>query len=377
VSQFGRVAIVHDWLTGMRGGEAVLEAIIDLFPDADLFSLLHVPGSVSPKISSRLKGTSWLQNIPGIGSKYRHFLPILPQAAESLDFTGYQFIISSSHCVAKGIRKPQGAVHISYIHAPMRYMWDRFDDYFGVGRSSLAVRLAAMAFRPLLQNWDRRVSQADRVDGLIANSQFIAQQIKNHYGRDSTVIYPFTDPERFSRPRDPKPPYLMVGAFAPNKRVDLAVKAFSELRLPLRIVGKGQEEIKLRQMAGPTVEFLGSCSNEQIAEEFSRCRAFIFPGVEDFGITPIEALSAGAPVIAYGAGGVLETVTAQTGLFFDSPSVDSLKEAILKFESAPHSWSESDCRARGGQFTQERFKREFMKFAAETKSRRAAEVYLG
>lgn len=355
-----KVALVHDWLTGMRGGEYVLEAIAEAFPRSDLFTLLYVPGKVSPVLTTLKRHTSILQKVPFAEKRYRSFLPLMPWMAERFDLRGFDLVISSSHCVAKGIRKDPGAVHVSYVHAPMRYIWDRYDDYFGPGRASLPVRFAARAVRSRLQRWDRGVSGADRVDLLIANSAFIAEQIRNAYGREAKVIHPFADLDRFRITRQTGRNYLMVTAFAPYKRVDLAIEAFNRLKLPLLIVGSGQEQARLEKLAGPTIEFLGPLSNAAIADLFSKCRAFVFPGVEDFGITPIEAMAAGAPVIAYGEGGALETVTPETGVFFKPQTVEALMEAVMKLESGQIVIDERTCRARAAHFSRERFQSEFM-----------------
>ena len=354
-----KVALIHDWLTGMRGGEYVLEGIAELYPTADIFTLVYVPEKISRKISSHRIHMSWLQKIPGAVERYRHFLPLMPKMIESFDLSGYDLIISSSHCVAKGIKKPLGATHISYVHAPMRYIWDRYDEYFGPGKASLPVRLAATLVRSALQKWDRKASSVENVDYLIANSQFIADQIKNCYERDAQVIHPFADLSRFSGPRRHGPEYLMVGAFAPYKRVDIAIEAFNQLGLPLVIIGGGQDDERLKKLAGPHVQFLGLRSNEEIAEWYSRCRALIFPGVEDFGITPLEAMAAGAPVIAFNAGGARETVTAQTGILFEQQTVQSLKQAVMKLERGEVQISEKDCRDRAALFSKQRFQSEF------------------
>ena len=355
-----RVALVHDWLTGMRGGEAVLEAIAELFYRADLFTLIYVPGSVSPPLTTLKRHTSWLQKIPGAESRYRYFLPLMPKAIESFDLTGFDLVISTSHCVAKGVRKPKGAVHVSYVFAPMRYIWNRYEDYFGPGKASPITRLAASSVRKYLQDWDKRSSASDRVDMLIGDSHYIATQIQNNYERDAKVIYAFSDLSRFTLPRIPGKNYLMVGAFAPYKRVDLAIEAFNRLKLPLLIVGTGQEEKKLKAMAGPTIDFLGPLSNKGIAELYSKCRGFIFPGVEDFGITPLEAMASGAPVIALGEGGAAETVTSKTGILFYPQTVEALMEAVLKIENGKVQIQESDCRERAREFSKERFQKELI-----------------
>jgi glycosyltransferase involved in cell wall biosynthesis len=354
-----RIALVHDWLTGMRGGEYVLEAIAELFPKAELFTLLYIPGRIAPILTTLKRHTSWLQKVPGAEYKYRNFLPLMPSMIEKFDLSGFDLVISSSHCVAKGIRKPPGAVHVSYVHAPMRYMWDRYDEYFGPGRSSPHVRLAAKLLRKRLQEWDRKSSSPDRIDCLIANSQFVAGQIKAHYGRDAQTIYPFADLSRFRHPRQTGRSYLMVTAFAPYKRVDIAIEAFNRLKLPLVIVGSGQDQARLKKIAGLTIDFVGGLSNAAIADLYAKCKALIFPGIEDFGITPVECMAAGAPVIALGEGGAAETVLPTTGLFFYPQTVEALMAAVQKMENKEVIIEESSCRKRAAEFSKERFQEEF------------------
>jgi glycosyltransferase involved in cell wall biosynthesis len=360
-----KVALVHDWLTGMRGGESVLEAIAELFPQAELFTLLCTPDRISPALQKLPRHVSWLNYVPGIEQRYRYFLPLMPAAIERFDLSAFDLIVSSSHCVAKGVRKAPGAIHVSYVHAPMRYIWERYDDYFGVTRASAKVRFAARMVRERLQRWDRLASAEGRVDRLVANSRFVAGQIERAYGREAEVIHPFVDLSRFTRPRQEGLDYLMVGAFAPNKRVDIAIEAFNRLKLPLLIVGAGQEEAKLRERADSTVRFLGPLGNEAIADLYSRCRAFIFPGIEDFGITPLEAMAAGAPVIAYAEGGACETVTDKTGILFKPQTVEALMTAVMKMERKEARFSEADCRARAAEFTRERYQRELMQVIRE------------
>jgi glycosyltransferase involved in cell wall biosynthesis len=361
-----RVALVHDWMTGMRGGEYVFEAIADLFPKSELFTLLYVPASVSPTITAMKRHVSPLQKMPGAEKRYRHYLPLMPRWIEKFDLSQFDLVISSSHCVAKGVRKAPDAVHVSYVHAPMRYMWDRYDDYFGPGRSSAPVRLAASLLRKRFQDWDRSVSQADRVDTLIGNSQFIADQIEAAYGRKAQVIYPFADSSRFNRARQPGKSYLMVGAFAPYKKIELAIEAFNRLKLPLLIVGSGQEKQRLQKLAGPTVDILGSLSNDAIADLYAKCKAFIFPGKEDFGITPVEAMAAGAPVIAFGEGGAAESVSAEAGLLFRPQTVEALMEAVMKIESGAFKADEMKCRAQAAKFTREHFQQELSRAIHQT-----------
>jgi len=365
-----KVALVHDWLNGMRGGEIVFEALLDLFPNADVFTLIYNPGSLSPSLRKKLSRTrvhtSWMNRFEFTRQKYRQLLPLLPFAIRSLDIYPYDLVISSSHCVAKGVKKHPGAFHLSYIHAPMRYMWDRFDDYFGKGRILFFFRWIAILLRPLMQAWDRRTAQKDRVDVLLANSKFISEQIQRCYGRDSKVVYPFANLERFQKPRNRGNYYLMVGAFAPYKRTDLAIEAFARLGLPLKIVGSGQDEARLlalkNKLGAQNIEFIasGDANNERIESLYSECKAFIFPGKEDFGITPLEAMASGAPVIAFNEGGASETVTNETGILFQPQTIDALVNAVMDVESGRKKFAEEACRSRAKFFTQERFKKEIL-----------------
>ncbi len=362
-----KIALVHDWLTGMRGGEYVLEAISEVFPKADLFTLLAQPKKISPLLTAMKTKTSLLQAVPGIEDSYRKFLPVMPWVIERFDLSKYDLIISSSHCVAKGVRKSPKAVHISYVHAPMRYIWDRFEDYFGEGRTSPVMRWAAARLRKPLQNWDRSVSTPERVDHFIANSRYIAAQIQSAYGREAEVIHPFADLSRFVLPRKPGNYYLMVGAFAPNKRVDIAIEAFNRLRLPLWIVGSGQDQKRLQSLAGSTIKFLGHLDNDEIDRLYAECKAFVFPGLEDFGITPLEAMASGAPVVAYGLGGVLDSIVpGETGIFFEPQTPDALVEAIQKIEQGQIQWNEKDCRARAQIFSRPRFQAEMVRSIFKT-----------
>lgn len=356
-----RVAVVHDWLNGMRGGEAVLEAILELYPKAEIFTLICEPDKISEKIKAHKIHTSHIQNLPGGVKNYRHFLPMMPKAIESFDLRGFDLIISSSHCVAKGIRKPQSAVHVSYVHSPMRYIWDRFEDYFGSGRASLPVRIAANVLRGKLQKWDRRTSSKENIDLILANSKFISNRILEFWGRDSRVVHPFVELSRFQKPRKQKDFYLVFGAFAPYKRVDLAIEAFRNLQLPLVVAGGGQDLERIRGLVKDTrIELIADPSNAEVERLYSECRAMVFPGIEDFGITPLEAMAAGAPVIAIDAGGVKETVTPETGLFFTEQTVESLSSAILKLERGEFKPSEAACRRRAADFSRTRFQREFL-----------------
>jgi glycosyltransferase involved in cell wall biosynthesis len=333
-----RAVLVHDWLTGMRGGEKVLEAFCNLFPDAPIHTLLHLKGKVSPLIESHPIRTSFLQRMPLAAKRYRHYLPLFPRAAESLKLPPADLVLSSSHCVAKGVKAPPGATHVSYVHTPMRYVWDLYEDYFGPGRGGLA-RWVMPFFRGGLQRWDVRTAAS--VDHFIANSAHVAQRIKRHYGRDSTVIHPPVEAERFAPVEEPEDYYLVLSALAPYKRVDLAVRACTRLGYRLKVAGTGPEEARLKELAGPKVEFLGWQPDEALPELYAKARAFIFPGEEDFGITPLESMASGRPVVAFGKGGALETVMGTggtegrpaTGRFFYEQSEDALAAALQEVEA--------------------------------------------
>jgi len=345
-----RVALVHDWLTGMRGGEKVLEVLANLFPAADIFTLVHLRGQVSPAIEKHKIITSPLQKIPGIDRYYRHLLPVMPWAIEQLDFSGYDLLISTSHCVAKGAMPAPSARHWCYCHTPMRYIWDQFDAYFGPG-SPFLTRLAMTAVRPYLQGWDLKTTP--RVHQFIANSENVRARIRRIYKREAKVIYPPVDVSFYSQPPLDRAEdfYLMVSAFAPYKRIDLAVKAFNRLRKPLVIIGEGQENQRLRAMAGPNIRFLGWLQAEQLRSYYARARALIFPGEEDFGIVPVEAMAAGCPVIAFRKGGALETVDQEGGLFFEQQTPEDLIAAITQLDTHPP--DRSDVRKHAIRFSRE------------------------
>ena len=359
-----KVALIHDWLTGMRGGEKVLEVFCELYPNADLYTLLHVPGSCSPRIEGMRIRTSFIQKLPDVARNYRRYLPLFPHAIESFDLSSYDVVISSSHCVAKGVITPPSATHVSYIHTPMRYMWDQFGEYFGAGKAGPVTRLAAQVAGPFLRAWDEASSM--RVDRYLANSNQVAERIRKRYRRDAVVIYPPVDLAKFKLvPREQRGDfYLMVGAFAPYKRVDLAIEAFRQLGRPLKIVGAGQVGPDIARIAKGNVELLGPRSDDEIAHLYARCRAFVFPGEEDFGITPLEAQASGRPVIAFGKGGALETVVGlgpsdarPTGVFFPTQSVESVIEAVKRLEANEHRFDPHVARANAETFDRPHFKR--------------------
>jgi glycosyltransferase involved in cell wall biosynthesis len=311
-----KVALIHDWITGMRGGERCLEAFVRMYPEADIFTLIHVPGSTSPLIDARVKATSFLNRIPGIRRVYRAFLPLYPLAIRSLDLSGYDLVISLSHAAAKNARVPNGVSHICYCFTPMRYIWDQAPAYF---RGPVMFFLQPVLF--YLRWWDRKGAKG--VTEFVGISSFVTARVRKFYGRRAAVIAPpvrmATEVDRTLSPGErrffedhPEPFFLCAGALVPYKRIDVAIRAFNELGLPLWIVGKGPELDTLRAQAGDSIRFLGHVSEAFLWECYRRCRALVFPGIEDFGIVPIECLASGRPVVAVQAGGVAESVPGVT-----------------------------------------------------------------
>ncbi len=353
-SSFGRVAVIHDWLTGMRGGESVLEAILDAVPGADLFTLFHFPGSVSKKIESRRIVTSFLQPVARRVSDYRKLLPLFPASVRGWDFSGYDTVISSSHCVAKSI-DPAGRPHLCYCHTPMRYIWDRFDDYFP--RSRPLMRAAGRVAAAGLRTWD--VETARGVTHFLANSHFVRDRIAKFYRRDAEVVHPFVDEEFLEPPiidrRDDF--HLVVSALVPYKNVELAVAACQESGRKLVVIGGGPLLDRLSSRSSPNVRFLGSVQRSSVIDHMARARSLILPGIEDFGITPLEAMALGTPVVALEGGGVLDTIEpGRTGIFFDAPVVQSLRKALGEVEAAE--WDRAALRGAAAGFSRDRFSRE-------------------
>jgi glycosyltransferase involved in cell wall biosynthesis len=336
-----RIALVHDWLTGMRGGERVLEALLDLLDgDIEIFTLLHVPGAVSPRIESFPIHTSFVGAMPAARTLYRYYLPLFPAAIERFDLSGFDLVVSSSHCVAKGAQPADGVKHVCYCHTPMRYVWDQYEAYFGPGRAGRVLRLAAPPFARRLRRWD--VQSCDRVDAFVANSAFVRERIRRYWQRDAEVVHPPVDVDRFTPAVSRDEFYLIVSALVSYKRVDIAVDAFNRLKKRLVIVGDGPELARLQNRAEANVIFRGRLPDEEVAELMAHCRAFVLPGEEDFGIAAVEAQAAGAPVIALGRGGARETVVDAgldgdppadaTGIFFPEPDPIWLARAIERFE---------------------------------------------
>jgi glycosyltransferase involved in cell wall biosynthesis len=349
---FGRVAVIHDWLTGMRGGEHVLEAILELVPDAELFTLFHFPGSVSKAIESHTIHTSGLQKLAMRVHDYRTLLPLFPRAVRQWDLSGFDLIISSSHAVAKGVDS-RGAPHLCYCHTPMRYIWDRFDDYFPRGMK----RLMARPLAARLRHWD--VASSKDVTRFVANSNFVRERIRDYYDRDAVVVHPFVD-EAFLAPtlNDTRDDFqVVVSALVPYKHVELAIEAAEERRLI--VIGGGPLLQTLRDHSGPNVQFLGHVSRDVIIDHLGRAQSLILPGVEDFGITPLEAMALGTPVVALRTGGVLDSVVnGVTGIFFATAAVNSLRQALD--EVTHRAWDRSAIRAHAATFSRQRFHEEML-----------------
>jgi glycosyltransferase involved in cell wall biosynthesis len=326
-----RVALVHDWLVTQRGGENVLLEIARLFPAADIYTLVHARGQVHPELEAHRIHTSFIQGLPGSPQAFRRYLPLFPAAVESFDLSSYDLVLSTSHCVAKGVKVPEGRRHIAYIHTPMRYLWDQLEEYLPQvpGRKLLAP-LARLATTPL-RRWD--VKSAQRPSQLLANSQYVAARIERVWGRQARVLYPPVDTEFFGQaPEESREGYLVVSALVPYKRVDLAVVLATEDQLPLTVLGDGSELQRLKRIAGPTVRFAEATGPGSLRDAYAKAKALLFCGVEDFGIVPVEAMAAGCPVVALRQGGAVETVIGHgdeaTGVFFDTPTVDALRVAV-------------------------------------------------
>lgn len=375
-----KIAIIHDWLTGMRGGEKCLEVFCELFPDATLFTLLHKKGSVSDTIEKMDIRTSFLQKIPGIDKKYRSFLPFFTKAIESFDLTGFDLVLSSSHCVAKGVKSSEQALHVCYCYTPVRYAWKFFDAYFS--NENMLKRWIISKVLNDLKKWDLATNK--RIDYFIAISDNIKQRINNYYNREADVIYPPCEVGSNTQENDDKGYYLIVSALVPYKKVDLAVESFKKSGKRLVVIGEGTEFKQLKNNSSKNIEFLGWVGEKELTDYYSNCTALIFPGEEDFGIVPVEAQAYGKPVIAYAAGGALETVIPfdqdqkesdhrpwtmdhgqkkyPTGVFFSKQTEESLNDAVDRFESIKNKFDSSKIKESVLRFSRERFKKEIREY---------------
>jgi len=350
-----RVAIVHYWLTGMRGGEKVVEALCELFPQADIFTNIYRAERVSETIRRHRVRTTFVDRLP-FASRIRAYLVLMPLALEQLDLRGYDLVISTESGPAKGIVPPLDGTHICYSLSPMRYAWDMYPDYLAsAGWLGRALLRPAMHYMRL---WD--FATAARVDHFATLSEHTRRRIAKYYRREAEVVYPPVDTERF-RPNGRRGDfYLVVGATERYKRVDLAIETVNRLGRPLVVIGEGPEDRRLRRLAGPTVTFLGAQPDEVLREHYASCRALIFPGEEDFGIVPVECMASGRPVIAYERGGALDTVRdGETGVFFREQTAEALADAILRYEREEREFSPERIAEHARAFDREHFKARF------------------
>ncbi len=372
-----RVALVHDWLNGMRGGEQVLQAIATIFPRARIYTLFCDPETISSELNNHEINTSFIQNLPKRRQYYRYFLPLFPRAIERFNFNDTDLVISSSHCVAKGAIAGDGTLHICYCHSPMRYVWDRFDDYFPKERLNPIKYKIISALSERLRKWDRESSR--RVDLFIANSNFVRWRIEKYYNRPAHVIHPPVDTEYFTPGRDKNDGYYLVaGALVPYKRIDLVIEAFRNSSEELVVIGDGPDFARLVNNAPANVKFTGWIDRETLREYYRGCRALIFPGVEDFGIVPVEAQSCGKPVIAYAEGGIKDTVIGplvdeidrfdgfKSGLFFKKQTVDEITAALKAFSTL--NFDSEKIRSHAVKFSRDNFFAQMNEFLTEAVS---------
>jgi glycosyltransferase involved in cell wall biosynthesis len=362
-----KVALVHDWLVGMRGGEKCLDLICELLPEAEIFTLLHAKGSVSARIEARPIKTSFLQSLPLAFRAYPYFLPLLPWAIEQFDMREYDAVVSVSHCVAKGIVPRPLAWHGCYCLTPMRYIWDAYGDYFD-GRGSRSLRAGGRVFAPLLRMWD--VASSARVDDFAAISEHVRSRISRYYRREAKVIYPPVDDVFFAArlPAGPGGYFLSVGAAAPNKRLDLTVEAFRQLGLPLVVAGAGPGAEQLRRSAPANVAFFGWSTDEELIALYQGARALVFPGYDDFGLTPLEAAAVGRPTIAFAGGGALETVVpcssveTGTGVLFADQTAAGLVVGVREFLAIEEQFDPARLRAHARRFARSECRAALEKF---------------
>ena len=354
-----RVAIIHYWLVGMRGGERVLEALCDIFPDADIYTHVYDPRAISSKLNARRIQTTFIGALPYANKMYKRYLPLMPMALEQIDLSSYDLVISSESGPSKGIVPSSPAVHVCYCHSPMRYIWNMYNRYYE--SSGLMTRLMMPPLAHYLRGWD--VATANRVDDFVANSKTVSQRIKSYYRRDSVVIHPPVDVTAFR----PVPNseigdyYLMVGELVSYKRPDLAVQAFNRMKRNLVVIGGGEMLEQLKKMAGPTVTILGSQSFDVLKHHYAHCKALVFPGEEDFGIVPVEAMASGRPVVAFGRGGATETViSGRTGVFFQEQTDEDVIDAIERIEAMD--FNPADAVSRAADFRRDVFVNRFRTF---------------
>jgi glycosyltransferase involved in cell wall biosynthesis len=362
-----KVALIHYWLVTMRGGEKVLEELARLFPDADIFAHVIDREALSPELQRHKLTTTFIQNLPLARRRYQHYLPLMPMALEHLDLRGYDLVISSEAGPAKGVVTDPDTVHVCYCHSPMRYIWNMYHDYRGtLGR---VARSAMVPVAHYLRWWD--AVSAGRVDRFVANSDNVARRVRRYYGRPAEVVHPPVEVDAFTPSAAHDGFYLLAGQLVGYKRADLAVEAFNRSGRPLVVIGAGEQLELLRRIARPNVTVLGSQPFAVLREHYARCRALVFPGEEDFGIVPVEAMASGKPVIAFGRGGARETVVeGRTGLFFAEQTVDAVNDALARFEASAHRFSAEQIAAHARLFDASLFRQRMSDVIAEALAER-------
>ncbi|MCX5749224.1 MAG: glycosyltransferase [Candidatus Saganbacteria bacterium] len=357
-----KVALVHDWLTGMGGAERVLEDLCGIFPEAPVYTSVCDKDRLSDTLRKKDIRTSFIQKLPFAKQRYRDYLPLMPFAFESFDLKGYDLVISSSHACAKGVMTGPNTCHICYCYTPMRYAWDMYHEYLRFEKVRGLKRLLAPLAMLYLRTWDRISSK--RADHFIAISDFVAGRIKKYYGRESTVIYPPIDASKFKPAAGTGGYYLAVSRLVPQKRTDIVIEAFNKLGYPLKVIGTGRDMADLKAIAGPSVEMLGFVSDPELAEYLSGCKALVFASHEDFGIVPLEAQASGRPAIVYGKGGAGETIIpGKTGIIFEEQTPGSIIDAVKKFEKM--SFDSAAIRKHAEDYDKEIFKRKIIEFVEE------------
>jgi len=359
-----KIALVHYWLIGMRGGERIVECLCKVFPDIDIYTLIYDKNKISNIINSKNIYTSFLQKMPFSKKHHQVYLPFMPVAVEQFDLSNYDIVISSESGIAKGVITKPETCHICYCNTPMRYLWSMYFEYLKNEKINFIKRNFIKAFFNYLRVWD--LATSFRVDYFISNSDNVRKRVLKYYKRDSRVIYPPVPINEFKFSEKKEDYYLIVSQLIPYKRIDLAVEAFNELNKSLIIIGDGPERRRLERKAGKNIKFLGWQEDKVLKEYYSNARAFIFPGEEDFGITPVEAQASGTPVIGYGKGGLLETVIdGVTGIFFNEQNVGSLVEAVKRFEKLEHNINSSNIRKNSKRFDISIFENEIKSFIIE------------
>ena len=357
-----KIAIAHDWLTNMGGAEKVVINFKQIYEEAPIYTISYNDKNLDKELRNIDVRTSFIQKFPKGNKKHQMYLPFMPTAWEQFDFNDYDVVLSSSSSCAKGIITSPDTVHICYCHSPMRYAWEFYNEYMERENLGKLKKLLIKYIMNYIRIWDR--ASADRVDYYIANSKNVAKRIYKHYGIEADVIHPPVKGSYFNISDIDEDYFLIVSRLVPYKRVDLAVEVFNELGLPLVVIGGGSQLEYLKSIAKPNVKIMGRQSDEVIKEHYAKCRAFIFPGEEDFGITPLEAQASGRPVIAYGKGGALETVLeGKTGIFFEEQSKESLKDAISKFNNM--TWNKQEIRSHALTFDEEIFKEKIRNYVLE------------